>query len=349
MKSYKEIRQWLYLETQGIHKGDVYFNIVYVLAILNGTPESIAFKSVETMALSMSRLKKEIKKAGTLIKTVPVNNIEFIKNANGETIDKHSAGIVDEGVEIISSTNLLNLLQFENKKRKRNQTKQNYPYQYITFGEIERKSDGNVFLSLLRTQYDIKGYGYPNGLLEKPSEPITPPSLNVLREKAKLIAQDDDQIIKIGPNEIAFGLRTNRPKHAELYLSPSLHDQLYNYYLSGQKYDLSNRKKSIDEIVKSTPKVTDYTIHNNLTDTWDMSSDDIAAMNNKLKRDVKNIAAQAKKIIKSVSDSEVHSKHELIEAQRRLASIRSLVKKAKEQNQIDSSIADQIDHLSNQY
>ncbi|KGL66563.1 hypothetical protein LX03_08015 [Limosilactobacillus mucosae] len=347
MSEYKEIRQWLYLSNN-----EICFNIAYVLAIVNGASESTIFQQQESRALSFTRLRKDIKKAGAKINLVPAQTIQFIKDINGEPIDKFSAS--QEEIEALSTENLYKLLEFEKQRLNIQQSENNFKYKYKTYGEITRNSDNELFINIEKTRYDIEGRGYTNGNMIYPNYAVSAPSAKVLIYQAKKYQEalsENNEIIKISPTEIDFGDRNRRPNNAEWYVSRKLHDFLYNKYISGKTYDLGDRIKTIDELLKSTPKISDYASNKkgNIT-TYEMSLNDVEAFNKNNRRIVKKITEKAKEQVKKSWELESHSRHELIEAQRRLHKIRELLtKNNNSQPFIDQDTLMKIKNLTNQY
>ena len=348
MKRYKEIRQWLYLDCANNTMSNMFFNLAYVLAILNGTPETTLFYQQETNALSFQQLPKIIKKAGAKITLVPVNDIEFIKDVNGNILDQYSNSLSDEKIQVLKSSELAKTIHYMDGTKSKQQPMSDYPFRYSTFGEIVRKSDHQVFIDIAKTRFDIEGRGYPSGNAIRPIKSNFSPSIDVLRQKAKKLAKSG-QIIRINSSEIDFGDREHLPTGASIYISRELHDELFNYYVSGQKYDLKNRIRSIDSLVQSTPKIEDYAVHNK-AGIFDIDSTSMEAYDKKIRRNIKNIAKRAKETIQSSWDVENHVKHEMIDAQRRLSAIKQIISDNENKgNTINSALAQQIYNLANQY
>lgn len=323
MTKYKEIRQWLYL-----NNNEIYFNIAYVLAIVNGTPETIIFKQQENRALSFIRLHNDIKKAGAKITLAPAQDIQFIKGVDGKALDKFSA--TQNELEILSTENLNKLLDYEEQRSSASQSDNNFTYEYRAYGELTRKSDNQIFISIEKTRYDIEGRGYPDGNMIYPNPAVKAPSAQTLRDQAKKYQeklQRQNELISVKPTEIDFGSRSRRPKKVELYVSWSLHDYLYNKYIAGTAYNLGDRIKTIDELVAKAPKISDFTHRDNEDDatTRKLSINDEESFNKANKRIVKRIAEKAKEQIEQAWELETHSSHELIETQRRLFKIRELL------------------------
>lgn len=251
MTKYKEIRQWLYL-----NNNEIYFNIAYVLAIVNGTPETKIFEQQENRALSFTRLRNDIKKAGAKITLAPAQDIQFIKGVDGKALDKFSA--TQNEVGILSTENLNKLLNYEEQRSNASQSDNSFTYEYRAYGELTRKSDNQIFISIEKTRYDIEGRGYPCGNMIYPNPAVQAPSAQTLRDQAKKYQkklQGQNELISVKPTEIDFGSRSRRPKKVELYVSPSLHDYLYNKYIAGTAYHLGDRIKKIDELVAEAPKI----------------------------------------------------------------------------------------------
>lgn len=339
MSLYREIRQWLYLN---LETGVAYFNLSYSLAIINGTPESTLFPQRETKALSLNRLRSIINKAGAQITPIPSNEISFIKGSSGEPIDTYSANLNDN-LEVLSSTELSKVLKFESSREYHKQTSEEYTYVYQTLGEILRKSDHKLFISVDRSLYDIEGRGYPVGNMTKPYKPLTMPSPRVFRAKAQALANNGD-IIKVSPKEIDFDGRQNRPKNPELYLSRELHDKLFNYYVSNQKYDLASRTKSLTDLIDSFPSLDGHSSRKRLKRVMDIYEED--AYNKMVKRTLNKIVDLYQQQITQVWDSESHIRHELIDTQRRLAKIREIVDS---DDSLTFNQISEIKYLTNQY
>lgn len=339
MSHYKEIRQWLYLN---FTTGEILFNISYALAIINETPETTLFPQRETRALSYNRFRKILKKAKAEITLIPINEIDFIKDSSGNTIDHYSASL-DDNLEALSSDSLLKVISYEKQKHYQTQNGNSYNYEYRTFGEITRKSDGKLFISIDKTAYDIEGRGYFTGNMVPPSLSGLVPSTDVLRRRAIELA-NEDELIKISPTEIDFNGRVDRPKSSSVYISRSLHDRLYNRYITGKKYDLSSRRKSIDELANSIPSLSEY--GRPVQGEQTLSLSDIESYNKQIRRIIKKISEIANNNIIQAQNSESHIRHELIETQRRLAKIREIVDS---DDSLTFNQIYQIQDLTNQY
>lgn len=348
MTEYKEIRQWLYL-----NNNEIYFNITYVLAIVNGTPETRIFEQQENRALSFTRLRNDIKKAGAKITLAPAKDIQFIKGIDGKVIDKFSA--TQDEVEILSTKCLNKLLNYEEQRSNTPQSDNNFTYEYKTYGEITRKSDDQIFINIEKTRYDIEGRGYPYSNMLYPNPAVPAPSAKVLIYQAKKYQEElheQNELISVKPTEIDFRGRSRRPKNSEYYVSWKLHEKLYCKYISGKTYNLGDRIKTIDELVAEAPKISDYTYRDNEDDatTRKLSKNDEEAFNKANKRIVKGITEKAKEQIEQAWELETHSRHELIETQRRLFKIRELLPKDNAPKQsIDPDILPTIRDLTNQY
>lgn len=137
-----------------------------------------------------------------------------------------------------------------------------------------------------------------------------------------------------------------------MYVSRSLHDYLYNKYIAGTTYNLGDRIKTIDELVAEAPKISDFTHRDNEDDatTRRLSKNDEESFNKANKRIVKGIAEKAKEQIEQAWELETHSRHELIETQRRLFKIRELLPKDNVPKQsIGPDVLPIIINLTNQY
>lgn len=352
MKQYKEVRQWTYLDLQ---TGEIFFNEINVLAIVNNSPMNIDYETVEENGLSLENLYKIGKKGDINFSYIPSKDISFAKNYADEIIDVRSS-MVDE-TKALSSKYLQDLLNYVSSIRGPVKSKDEKDYTMRTWGEIIRYSDNEFFISLKKCMYDIEGFGSFNGIQHNSSEPVSLPSLESFSYKAKELLKTNERfkLIKVSPQDIDFHNRNLRSSNVETFVNIGLHDELFNFYSRKDFSGNQHRIKSIQDIIKNLHTPYDYASEKfakgsiTKAQNFQMSKEDIEAFNAYVRRIINTVASSAQKQIDDSIKSETHYFCNMKNAEHRLGLIFDELQTEKWESHIDPFFRQILINYANQY
>lgn len=352
MKQYKEIRQWTYLDLQS---GDVFFNEVNVLSIVNNSPMDVYYAPAEENGISLEGLYKLCEKANINFLNIPSKDILFAKNWEDKIIDLRSS--MSNKTKVLSSINLKDLLNYVSSIRGPVQSSKEKSYTMRAWGEISRYSDNEFFISLKKCMYDIEGFGSFNGIQHNSSEPTPLPSIESFSSKAKELLKTNDRfkLIKVSPQDINFNNRNLRSSNVETFVNISLHDELFNFYSRKDFSGNQHRIKSIQDIIKNLHTPYDYAsekfAEGSITkaQNFQMSKEDIEAFNAYVRRIINTVASSAQKQIDDAIKSETHYFCNMKNAEHWLGLIFDELQTEKWESHIDPFFRQILINYANQY